>query len=114
MPRRLTLAAVAFFSCGLACAQSVVSEFAPGQLRHAEALLQQARQAAAQGDYERARQLAAQAGLDARLAYGMSDSPFLRRDATRVHRESSGLLQPLAGHSQDVIERVPIPPHVEH
>ena len=95
MPCRLIFAAVVFFWCGLAGAQSVNSEFAPGQLRHAEALLQQAQAAAEEGDYALARQLAAEAGLDARLAYGMSDSPFLRRDATRVHEESAHLREAL-------------------
>jgi len=51
MPCRLIFAAVVFFWCGLAGAQSVISEFAPGQLRHAEALLQQAQAAAEEGDY---------------------------------------------------------------
>ena len=75
----------------LAHAGSAVSDLAPGQLRFAEALLEQAREAMAQGELQRARQLAAQAARDARLAYGMTDSPFLRRDAVQVHEESARL-----------------------
>ena len=97
MPRRLIVAALFFFAAAEAWAEPVISAFAPGQLRQAEALLQQAQAAAEAGDYARARRLAAQAGLDARLAYGMSESPFLRRDATRVHEESTHLRGRLPG-----------------
>jgi hypothetical protein len=74
-----------------AAAEQAVANLAPGQLRHAEALLAQARTALAQADYAGARQLAAQAQLDARLAYGMTESSFIRRDAIAVHEESARL-----------------------
>src|SRR5690606_33872236 len=81
MPRRLILAAFGVLFSALAHAEPPIAAFAPGQLRVAEALLHRAEEALSQHDYKRARVLAAQAGLDARLAYGMSDSSFLRRDA---------------------------------
>jgi hypothetical protein len=91
MSCRLTLVLAGMLLCGPACAQSAVADLAPGQLRYAERWLLQARDALAQRDYERARRLAAQAGLDARLAYRMSDSQFLRLDARRIHEESARL-----------------------
>ena len=91
MLRPLMAAAALLIASAHALAESPIAAFAPGQLRVAEALLEQARDAMAQGDFARARQLAAQAARDARLAYGMSDSPFLRRDAVQVHEESARL-----------------------
>lgn len=90
MPRRLILA-MALFSCGAAYGEPPVAAFAPGQLRFAERELQRAEEALARGDYDLARQLAAQAGLDARIAWGMSDSAFLRRDAAALHEDSARL-----------------------
>jgi hypothetical protein len=75
----------------VASAEQPVADLAPGQLRQAEVFLAQARTALAQADYAGARQLAAQAQLDARLAYGMTDSSFIRRDAIAVHEESARL-----------------------
>jgi hypothetical protein len=91
MRRGLILAALALLVPGAACADSALAGFAPAQLRQAEAALRQAQEALLQRDYDRARQLAAQAGLDARLAYGMTDSAFIRRDAAAVHEESARL-----------------------
>jgi hypothetical protein len=92
MSRRVIAAALgALLWCGSAAAGAGVAALAPGQLRMAESLLEQAQAAFAAHDYERARRLAAQAGLDARLAYGMSDSQFLRRDAREVHEQSARL-----------------------
>ncbi len=91
MPGRLIFAVIALSCAGIAAAESSVSAFAPAQLRLAEKELQRAQEALSQGDYERARQLAALAGLDARIAYGMTDSAFLRRDAVQVHEQSAHL-----------------------
>ena len=97
MPRRLMLfrglmcAAFGLLFSALAHAEPPIAAFAPGQLRVAEAWLQRAEEALSQHDYKRARVLAAQAGLDARLAYGMSDSSFLRRGAAEVHEQSARL-----------------------
>ena len=90
--RRCLIFAAMVLAAGFARAGTSISDFAPGQLRHAEALLQQAKDALARGDHERMRQLAAQAALDARLAYGMTDSGFIRQDAIAVHEESERLL----------------------
>jgi hypothetical protein len=95
---RLLLTLVAtLLAAGLAHGGPAIADFAPGQLRHAEALLQQAKDALARGDYERTRRLAAQAALDARLAYGMTDSGFIRQDAIAVHEESARLLGSASG-----------------
>lgn len=75
----------------VASAGQPVADLAPGQLRQAEAFLAQARTALARADYAGARRLAAQAQLDARLAYGMTDSSLIRRDAIAVHEESARL-----------------------
>lgn len=91
MSGRLILVVAGLLLWGPASAGSAVADLAPGQLRYAETLLQQAQDALSQGEYERARRLAAQAGLDARLAYRMSDSQFLRLDARRIHEESARL-----------------------
>ena len=72
-------------------AQRATELFAPAQLRMAESYLEQARAAQAIGEYDRARRLAQQAALDARLAWGMSDSPYLRRSAAEVHERSARL-----------------------
>jgi hypothetical protein len=74
---------------GVAHADSATAAFAPAQLRLAEASLQRAQQALSEGQYDLARRLAAQAQLDARLAWSMSDSQFLRRDAARLHEQGA-------------------------
>ena len=91
MLRRLILAAMVLLAPAIARGEPPIAAFAPAQLRLAENILLRAEEALAQRDYALARRLAAQAGLDARLAYGMSDSAFLRRDAARVHERSARL-----------------------
>jgi hypothetical protein len=91
MSRKLILAALAALFSVTATAQSATARFAEAQLQMAQAGLQRAEEALASRDYELARRLAAQAGLDARIAYGMSDSRLLRRDAARVHESSAHL-----------------------
>ena len=90
MFRRVILAAMVI-APAIAWGEPPIAAFAPAQLRLAEDVLQRAEEALAQRDFELARRLAAQAGLDARLAYGMTDSAFLRRDAARVHERSARL-----------------------
>ena len=65
-------------------------------------MLEQARTALAAHDFAKAMRLAAQASLDARLAWSMTDSPALRRAATEVNRQAEGLRSRglLAGASQ--------------
>jgi hypothetical protein len=90
MPRGLTVAALLLaLAGGVAHADPATAELAPGQLRFAEAELLRAQQALSQGDYDLARRLAAQAQLDARLAWSMSDSQFLRRDAAALHEQGA-------------------------
>jgi hypothetical protein len=84
---------------GVAHADSATAAFAPAQLRLAEAALERAQLALSQGEYGLARRLAAQAQLDARLAWSMSESQFLRRDAARLHEQGALLrYQTVIGH----------------
>lgn len=69
--------------------------YAPAQIFVAQDLLQRARAAAARGDATRAGKLAWQASLDARLAWGMTESAELRADAARVGGEASALIADL-------------------
>jgi hypothetical protein len=78
-------------ACSVLHAEPPVAQFAGAQLRMAEAALEQARAALQARDYPAARQLAAQAGLDARLAWGMSESNALRRAAVEVNRQAERL-----------------------
>ena len=72
-------------------AEPPAAQFAGAQLGMAEAALEQARAALALHEYPKARQLAAQAALDARLAWGMSESPAVRRVAVEVSRQAERL-----------------------
>ena len=69
-------------------ADPAVAQFAGAQLGMAEAALEQARAALKAHDYALARRLAAQAALDARLAWRMSSSEALRRAAVEVNRRA--------------------------
>jgi hypothetical protein len=72
-------------------ADPAVAQFAGAQLDMAQAQLDQARAALRTHDYATARRLAALAGLDARLAWGMTESDALRRLAIEVGREAERL-----------------------
>jgi hypothetical protein len=76
--------------------EPATERYAPAQIFVAQDLLQRARAAAARGDASRAGKLAWQASLDARLAWGMTDSAELRADAARVGGEASALIADLA------------------
>lgn len=91
MPGRVIWTVLGLLLSASVCAQQATAAFAPAQLRLAEAELQRAGEALSRRDYDRARELAALAGLDARIAYGMSDSAFLRRDAAELHERSAHL-----------------------
>jgi hypothetical protein len=80
-----------FLACGVVQADPAVAHFAGAQLGMAEAALEEARVALKAGDYVRARYLAAQAGLDARLAWSMTRSEVLRRVAVEVNRRAERL-----------------------
>jgi hypothetical protein len=80
-----------FILFGSVQADPAVAQFAGAQLTMAEAALEQARAALKAHDYARARHLAAQAGLDARLAWSMTHSEVLRRAAVEVNRRAERL-----------------------
>ena len=80
-----------------ALGEPATARYAPAQLRVAQDLLERARAAAALGEVGRAGKLAWQARLDARLAWGMSESPQLRADAAAVGGAASALIARLAG-----------------
>ena len=76
---------------GVLHADPATAPYAADQLRFAEDTLEQARTALAAHDFAKAMRLAAQASLDARLAWSMSDSSTLRRAAVEVNRQAQGL-----------------------
>lgn len=87
-----------YFVLLLACAFSSLAQagratdrFAPGQLQLAEDSLQQARAADAAGDYRRAGTLAREAGVDARITWGMTDDDRLRAQAASVAEQAGAL-----------------------
>lgn len=75
-------------ACTALRADPAAARFAGAQLEYAEAALEQARAALHAHDYAGARRLAAQAGLDARLAWGMSESEAVRRAAVELNRQA--------------------------
>jgi hypothetical protein len=79
-----------------ALGEPATARYAPAQLRVAQNLLEHARAAAALGEVGRAGKLAWQASLDARLAWGMSESPYLRAEAAAVGGAASALIARLA------------------
>jgi hypothetical protein len=74
-----------------ASAQSATAPFAPAQLHVAEEALRHAQEAQLEGDFRLAGRLAAMAEVDARLAWQMSESAFLRRAAAQVSQRAAGL-----------------------
>ena len=72
-------------------ADPATAQFAGAQLLMAQTALEGARAALQQHDYAMARRLAAQASLDARLAWGMTDSAAARRDAAEFSRQAERL-----------------------
>jgi hypothetical protein len=92
---RHTLRTAAALLLMLACfgvrADAGVAQFAGVQLGMAEAALEQAQHALQAHDYAAARRFAAQAALDARLAWSMSASAPLRRAAAEVSRRAERL-----------------------
>jgi hypothetical protein len=88
---RTIVALLLFVLFGSVHADPAVAQFAGAQLGMAEAALEEARVALKAGDYVRARYLAVQAGLDARLAWSMTRSEVLRRAAVEVNRRAERL-----------------------
>lgn len=89
---RLVLAALLLAASGAPRADdSATAAYAGAQLRLAQSALDGARAALQNQDYARARQLAAQAQLDCRLAWAMSDSHAVRRAAVELNRQAERL-----------------------
>jgi Domain of unknown function (DUF4398) len=72
-------------------ADPAIARFAGAQLDMAERALEHARMAMQAQNYPLAYRLAAQAGLDARLAWSMTRSEVLRRAAMEVNRRAERL-----------------------
>lgn len=87
---------ILFLLLAPASAEPPTEHYAPAQLRVARTLLEHARAAAALGEVERAGKLAWQASLDARLAWGMTESERLRAEAAEVGGAASALTRRLA------------------
>lgn len=96
MPARF-LPLVLLLAVAAAHAEMPTERYAPAQLRVAHDLLERARAAAANGENARAGKLAWQASLDARLAWGMTESQHLRAEAAGVGGAASALVARLAG-----------------
>ena len=77
-----------FGACTALRAEPPTAQFAAAQLELAQTELDGATGALQMRNYALARRLAAQAHLDARLAWGMTESPFVRRAALEVTRSA--------------------------
>ena len=86
--RAVCVLALAVAACGAARAEPATARYAAAQLGFAETGLQRASEASALGDLLLAQRLSAQARLDARLAWSMTESKALRRAAAEVHRRA--------------------------
>jgi hypothetical protein len=75
---------------------SAATRYAPAQLQIAQQSLERAREAALMGQASVAGTLAWGATVDARLAWGMSDSPAIRGPAARVFQEANRLVRQMA------------------
>lgn len=88
---RLAALLASLASAGALHAEPPVAQFAGAQLRMAEAELEEARRAFQSLDYRAARRFAAQAALDARLAWAMTESVYLRASAADLIRRAERL-----------------------
>ena len=86
----------AFAACSAASAEPATARYASAQLGFAETELQRAGEASARGDVGLAQRLTAQARLDARLAWSMSESKALRRAAAQIHGRALALERSMA------------------
>jgi hypothetical protein len=93
----MTMRGVALCICAAVClpihAEPATARYAPAQLRFAEEGLARAGDARARGELLLAERLAAQASLDARLAWSMSEAPALRHEAVQTHRRAAALMR---------------------
>ena len=76
-------------------AARATDRFAPDQIQLAEDSLRAARAAAAAADYRRAGMLAREAGVDARITWGMTDDERLRSEAASVATQAESLARTL-------------------
>jgi hypothetical protein len=95
MLRLFLLGVACACACGTARAERATGRYAPLQVAVARQSLDRARAEAALNDYESAARFAAQATLDARLAWSMTESAALRRSAAEVAAESARLVRSL-------------------
>ncbi len=80
---------------GAALAELATERYAPLQIAAGQQFLDRARAEAALNEYEDAARFAEQAGLDARIAWAMTESAVLRRQAADLARESARLVRRL-------------------
>jgi hypothetical protein len=76
-----------------ALADPATASFASGQLEVAQAALRSAQAAFAAHEYSKVLGLAAQASVDARLAWGMTESGFARRAAIDINAQAERMRQ---------------------
>lgn len=96
MHRLVTIALAALASAAAVAAEPAAARYAPAQLALGHQLLERAQEAAASGDTRLAGRLAWQAGLDARLAWGMTESEELRAEAAELGGAARALVRRLA------------------
>ena len=70
-------------------AEPATGRYAPVQVDAARSSLETARRMLRQGRGEAARRLAAQAATDARIAWSMTESPYLREQAAAIYAGSA-------------------------
>lgn len=86
---RLPAAVLFVLFAAAAQAEPATARYAPVQMQAARTSLETARSLLRQGRGEAARRLAAQAATDARIAWSMSDSPYLRGQAAAIYAGSA-------------------------
>ena len=91
--RMFVPALIALMLAAPASAERATERYAPAQLDVARSLLENARAHAALGEFGRAEALARQASLDARLAWGMTESEHLRAEAARLGGAAAALAE---------------------
>jgi hypothetical protein len=89
--QRCAVALAVLGAVAAARAEPPTAQFAGAQLLMAQTALEGARAALEQHDYAMARRFAAQASLDARLAWRMTDSEAARHDAVELSRQAETL-----------------------
>jgi hypothetical protein len=72
-------------------AEPATARYAPVQLQVAQKALDRAERLLRRGEEDAARRLATRAALDARLAWAMTDSAFLREQAAELYLSASSL-----------------------